>query len=71
LDADRAIDLRRTYTMVARLTHQGATQDQLESVLRELYRDGNDAMRSALRESNEALVALGYARVAFPDLPGD
>jgi hypothetical protein len=57
--------------MVARLAHQGVSQDQLERVLRGIYREGNDAMRSALHESNEALVALGYGRVGYSDLQGD
>jgi hypothetical protein len=57
--------------MVARLAHQGVSQDQLERVLRGIYREGNDAMRSALHESNDALVALGYGRVAYSDPQGD
>jgi len=71
LDDETRTDLRRTYTIVARLAHQGVSQDRLERVLREIYREGNDAMRSALRESNEALVALGYGRVAYPEAAGD
>jgi len=57
--------------MVARLAHQGVSQDQLERVLREIYRDGNDTMRSALLESNEALNALGYSTISYPDSPPD
>ena len=57
--------------MVARLAHQGVSQDQLERVLREIYRDGNDTMRSALLDSNEALSALGYGMISYPDSPAD
>jgi hypothetical protein len=57
--------------MVARLAHQGVSQDQLERVLRGIYREGSDAMRAALRESNDALAALGYGRVGYSDLQGD
>jgi len=71
LDLEQETDLRRTYTMVARLAHQGVSQDQLERVLREIYRDGNDTMRSALLESNEALNALGYSTISYPDSPPD
>jgi hypothetical protein len=71
LDVEQETDLRRTYTMVARLAHQGVSQDHLERVLREVYRDGNDTMRSALLESNEALNALGYGSISYSDLPGD
>jgi len=71
LDVEQETDLRRTYTMVARLAHQGVSQDQLERVLRDLYRDGNDTMRSALLESNEALNALGYSTIRYPDSPAD
>lgn len=70
MNVETEIDLRRTYTLVARLAHEGVSQDQLERVLRGIYREGNDAMRSALRESNEALVALGYGRVGYSDLQG-
>jgi hypothetical protein len=71
LDVEQETDLRRTYTMVARLAHQGVSQEQLERVLREIYRDGNDTMRSALRDSNEALAALGYGTISYSDLRGD
>jgi hypothetical protein len=71
LDVETETDLRRTYTMVARLAHQGVSQDQLERVLHDIYRSGNDTMRSALRESNDALIALGYGGVVYSDLPGD
>jgi len=71
LDVEQETDLRRTYTMVARLAHQGVSQDHLERVLREIYREGNDTMRSALLESNEALSALGYGTISYPDSPAD
>lgn len=71
LDVEQETDLRRTYTMVARLAHQGVSQDHLERVLREIYRDGNETMRSALLESNEALNALGYSTISYPDLAPD
>ncbi len=71
LDVEQETDLRRTYTMVARLAHQGVSQDHLERVLREIYREGNDTMRSALLQSNEALSALGYGTVSYPDSPAD
>ncbi len=71
MDVEQETDLRRTYTMVARLAHQGVSQDQLERVLREIYRDGNDTMRSALLDSNEALSALGYGMISYPDSPAD
>ncbi len=71
LDLEQETDLRRTYTMVARLAHQGVSQDHLERVLREIYRQGNDTMRSALLESNEALSALGYGTVSYVDSPAD
>jgi hypothetical protein len=67
LDLESRNDRRRTYTMVARLTQRGLTQDHLERVLREVYADGNDTVRSALRESNESLMALGYGSVAYAD----
>lgn len=57
--------------MVARLAHQGVSQDHLERVLREIYLQGNDTMRTALIESNEALSALGYGTVSYVDLPAD
>lgn len=57
--------------MVARLTQRGVPQDHLERVLREVYADGNDTVRSALRESNASLMALGYNSVAYADTPGD
>jgi hypothetical protein len=47
------------------------TQEQLEHVLRDTYKDGNDVIRSALRQSNEALLALGYSVVRYPDMPID
>lgn len=71
LDVEQETDLRRTYTMVARLAHQGVSQDHLERVLREIYREGNDTMRAALLESNEALSALGYGTVSYADSPAD
>jgi hypothetical protein len=43
---------------------------RLERLLREIFRTGNDAMRFALRESNEALVAPGHASAVWPDVPG-
>ena len=67
--SSRKPDLRRTYTMVARLAHQGVSQDHLERVLREIYREGNDTMRSALLESNAALSALGYGTAVIPIRP--
>jgi hypothetical protein len=71
LDLETRNDRRRTYTMVARLADRGLTQDDLERVLREVYADGNDTVRTALRESNESLLALGYDRVAYTESPGD
>jgi hypothetical protein len=71
LDVEQETDLRRTHTMVARLAHQGVSQDHLERVLREIYRDGNETMRLALLDSNEALSALGYDTVSYPDPPVD
>jgi predicted DNA-binding protein (UPF0278 family) len=71
LDVEQETDLRRTYTMVARLAHQGVSQDHLERVLREIYRDGNETMRLALLDSNEALSALGYDTVRYPGPPAD
>ena len=69
LDIESANDLRRTHTLVARLAHAGVTQEQLEHVLCDIYKDGNDVIRSALRQSNEALLALGYSVVRYPDMP--
>jgi hypothetical protein len=46
-------------------------QDDLARALREIYRNGNESMRAALRESNEALVALGYDRIFYSDLAVD
>jgi len=71
LDLETRNDRRRTYTMVARLADRGLTQDHLERVLREVYADSNDTVRSALRESNESLMALGYDRVSYADARGD
>lgn len=69
LDVETRNDLRRTYTVVARLAHQGVSQGQLEQALHEIYRNGSDTMRAALRDSNEALIALGYSGVVYPE-PG-
>jgi hypothetical protein len=71
LNAQQAIELQRTHTVVARLINQGARQDQLERVLQQIYRDGNDALRSALIETNDALAALGYSRVSYTDALAD
>ena len=71
MDTETRNDLRRTYTVVARLAHQGLAQDQLAQALREIYRNGNESMRAALLESNEALVALGYERIFYSDLAAD
>jgi hypothetical protein len=62
---------RENLTIVARLVHDGVSQARTEHVLREICRECNDAMRSALRESNEALVALGCGRVTHPDAARD
>jgi hypothetical protein len=71
LDVETRNELRRTYTVVARLAHQGLPQHQLERRLRDIYRNGNETRRAALQQSNEALVALGYSRILYSDLTGD
>jgi hypothetical protein len=71
LNAQQAIELQRTHTVVARLINQGVRQEQLESVLQQIYRDGNDTLRSALIETNDALAALGYSRVSYPGALAD
>jgi hypothetical protein len=57
--------------MVASLAHRGLTQDYIERVLRDVYANSNDTVRSALRESNESLIALGYDRVSYAHSRGD